>query len=75
MKSVVNKLMPIVALRNEKGSYNGVSLVSYEGLIVALRNEKGSYNCNVSFKGDVRIVALRNEKGSYNYVRKAQNQK
>ena len=37
-------LYSIVALRNEKGSYN----VTYVGLnelqIVALRNEKGSYN-------------------------------
>ena len=34
----------IVALRNEKGSYN---LTAYDELflqIVALRNEKGSYN-------------------------------
>ena len=34
----------IVALRNEKGSYNhiGAALAAYS--IVALRNEKGSYN-------------------------------
>ena len=34
----------IVALRNEKGSYNYFSLLCYLGVIVALRNEKGSYN-------------------------------
>ena len=37
-------VVPIVALRNEKGSYNE-QLDAYAGsLIVALRNEKGSYN-------------------------------
>ena len=34
----------IVALRNEKGSYNIVSLFKSQAEIVALRNEKGSYN-------------------------------
>ena len=34
----------IVALRNEKGSYNGVQLHILPTKIVALRNEKGSYN-------------------------------
>ena len=36
--------MAIVALRNEKGSYNSTD--GFENLIniVALRNEKGSYN-------------------------------
>ena len=34
----------IVALRNEKGSYNEVKTSSRFTLIVALRNEKGSYN-------------------------------
>ena len=60
----------IVALRNEKGSYNGVSLVSYEGLIVALRNEKGSYNPQDALQIIYIIVALRNEKGSYNGIRR-----
>ena len=36
--------MDIVALRNEKGSYNGLSMRSQACKIVALRNEKGSYN-------------------------------
>ena len=36
--------MPIVALRNEKGSYNGDRRSSRTFAIVALRNEKGSYN-------------------------------
>ena len=34
----------IVALRNEKGSYNVASLYQILPFIVALRNEKGSYN-------------------------------
>ena len=34
----------IVALRNEKGSYNMEDGVEYHYWIVALRNEKGSYN-------------------------------
>ena len=36
--------MSIVALRNEKGSYNTENVVMDEDVIVALRNEKGSYN-------------------------------
>ena len=39
---MTNKI--IVALRNEKGSYNAAAYISFGGLIVALRNEKGSYN-------------------------------
>ena len=38
------KAFKIVALRNEKGSYNGVLYKTVFILIVALRNEKGSYN-------------------------------
>ena len=34
----------IVALRNEKGSYNGIPELVIPTEIVALRNEKGSYN-------------------------------
>ena len=34
----------IVALRNEKGSYNMGYLSMLTMMIVALRNEKGSYN-------------------------------
>ena len=34
----------IVALRNEKGSYNARLIREIEVKIVALRNEKGSYN-------------------------------
>ena len=34
----------IVALRNEKGSYNFNTGTDSTRLIVALRNEKGSYN-------------------------------
>ena len=39
----------IVALRNEKGSYNHLNLLISPALIVALRNEKGSYNAKYSF--------------------------
>ena len=56
----------IVALRNEKGSYNLLSTFQAAITIVALRNEKGSYNAAVGLLCVVRIVALRNEKGSYN---------
>ena len=38
------KAMLIVALRNEKGSYNQRGRWRYTPQIVALRNEKGSYN-------------------------------
>ena len=34
----------IVALRNEKGSYNATAILPAKVRIVALRNEKGSYN-------------------------------
>ena len=36
--------MLIVALRNEKGSYNSWFNQTFNYIIVALRNEKGSYN-------------------------------
>ena len=36
--------MYIVALRNEKGSYNAAGGQYFRNVIVALRNEKGSYN-------------------------------
>ena len=44
MPDVAERYHKIVALRNEKGSYNGSAAASAEGIIVALRNEKGSYN-------------------------------
>ena len=37
-------LIPIIALRNEKGSYNAFDQRMEVELIIALRNEKGSYN-------------------------------
>ena len=58
---------PIVALRNEKGSYNHQGLVHRDLKIVALRNEKGSYNIIKMAVTLTKIVALRNEKGSYNW--------
>ena len=36
--------LQIVALRNEKGSYNLSAAHTLRLMIVALRNEKGSYN-------------------------------
>ena len=36
--------VPIIALRNEKGSYNEPCKHKERHLIIALRNEKGSYN-------------------------------
>ena len=56
----------IVALRNEKGSYNVLVKPPFICLIVALRNEKGSYNHKLGMDTEYFIVALRNEKGSYN---------
>ena len=56
----------IVALRNEKGSYNSTYQPYAKSLIVALRNEKGSYNEYNDVSNEYLIVALRNEKGSYN---------
>ena len=56
----------IVALRNEKGSYNAEVATTQRPDIVALRNEKGSYNIKSLNAMALIIVALRNEKGSYN---------
>ena len=58
----------IVALRNEKGSYNFSLTMRPTFGIVALRNEKGSYNNQNIQTTTVCIVALRNEKGSYNQI-------
>ena len=61
----------IVALRNEKGSYNPSSITTTPPAIVALRNEKGSYNAKGWLQKMREIVALRNEKGSYNHRKKS----
>ena len=58
----------IVALRNEKGSYNIARQQMGTLQIVALRNEKGSYNYQTAEVLRFGIVALRNEKGSYNFL-------
>ena len=58
----------IVALRNEKGSYNNNMRKRFGEDIVALRNEKGSYNYSYCGRAAMSIVALRNEKGSYNHL-------
>ena len=44
MNTSNQKMIMIVALRNEKGSYNNVFEHTISIFIVALRNEKGSYN-------------------------------
>ena len=58
--------VPIIALRNEKGSYNRDFAKKIGKNIIALRNEKGSYNCQAAQALVGGIIALRNEKGSYN---------
>ena len=62
----MSKPSDIVALRNEKGSYNQSHSHKQTISIVALRNEKGSYNLVTKLLTLFIIVALRNEKGSYN---------
>ena len=58
----------IIALRNEKGSYNLMAEEYSTDRIIALRNEKGSYNCSHRRLRVCLIIALRNEKGSYNWL-------
>ena len=58
--------VPIIALRNEKGSYNPDLFHMLVESIIALRNEKGSYNHFFYVSEWHFIIALRNEKGSYN---------
>ena len=58
--------VPIIALRNEKGSYNLILILALSSMIIALRNEKGSYNSLHILQNPYTIIALRNEKGSYN---------
>ena len=60
------KLTNIIALRNEKGSYNLDTRIVLSDQIIALRNEKGSYNADAKEAMLAEIIALRNEKGSYN---------
>ena len=59
-------ILLIIALRNEKGSYNASPTSTANTIIIALRNEKGSYNHIRWLISPVLIIALRNEKGSYN---------
>ena len=56
----------IVALRDERGSYNAVSGGYNVSIIVALRDERGSYNRTQLLVLLMFIVALRDERGSYN---------
>ena len=62
MQLRTNKTICIVALRNEKGSYNHYRQCRLLWQIVALRNEKGSYNHCRCITISLAIVALRNEK-------------
>ncbi len=66
MVRLYSSVEAIVALRNEKGSYNIGHRAFVVYFIVALRNEKGSYNHRDLLCQSHDIVALRNEKGSYN---------
>ena len=59
----------IVALRDERGSYNKLHALLSVFPIVALRDERGSYNYLVSVCKHFLIVALRDERGSYNIYR------
>ena len=56
----------IVALRDERGSYNAIRSRLISSSIVALRDERGSYNDLPSDLVYFGIVALRDERGSYN---------
>ena len=58
--------VPIIALRNKKGSYNIPCATSLTPFIIALRNKKGSYNLFTYGERQHAIIALRNKKGSYN---------
>ena len=66
VKSRLKTMFYIVALRNEKGSYNLLQAHDSHGRIVALRNENGSYNEQIAGCIDGGIIALRNENGSHN---------
>ena len=44
MRSSAKVITAIIALRNEKGSYNADLGAKKLSSIIALRNEKGSYN-------------------------------
>ena len=50
-------MMIIVALRNEKGSYNFIGYKAFQPAIVALRNEKGSYNGQIIGWAIVAVMA------------------
>ena len=63
-------VLKIIALRNEKGSYNPAVGTFNLIFIIALRNEKGSYNINLLNIALSLIIALRNEKGSYLFLQK-----
>lgn len=45
--------VPIIALRNEKGSYNIVGAINELKQIIALQNEKGSYYNTLLFNNNV----------------------
>ena len=48
MQTFSSSTSSIVALRNEKGSYNPLAFAITSSNIVALRNEKGSYNLSLN---------------------------
>ncbi len=65
MLGVVYVALLIVALRNEKGSYNAKVFAQPTKTIVALRNEKGSYNkikCRVNTLFSIIGIIIKNDR-------------
>ncbi len=60
MELYANVVPSIIALRNEKGSYNKYGFISSPDIIIALRNEKGSYNEGLMILPYDVIIVLRN---------------
>ena len=69
MVAAMNNNDEIIALRDERGSYNIVSEQYIPISIIALRDERGSYNRNDFRPSTYKIIALRDERGSYNTKR------
>ena len=66
MVAAMNNNDEIIALRDERGSYNIVSEQYIPISIIALRDERGSYNPLLVLSLVIFIIALRDERGSYN---------
>lgn len=48
--------MGIVALQNEKGSYNNCRFLWQSAMIVALQNEKGVYGMVIATKNSLILI-------------------